>query len=48
MSGRLLERGICRYYLHRWPSARAMKRIREKVKAKTGRNRVGITDVRES
>ncbi|MCA1680410.1 MAG: group II intron reverse transcriptase/maturase [Actinobacteria bacterium] len=46
-SGRLLERGICRYYLHRWPSARAMKRIREKVKARTGRNRVGIKDVRE-
>ena len=47
VSGRLLERGICRYYLHRWPSARAMKRIREKVKAKTGRNRVGINDIRE-
>ncbi len=47
VSGRLLERGICRYYLHRWPSARAMKRIREKVKARTGRNRVGIKDVRE-
>jgi RNA-directed DNA polymerase len=47
VSGRLLERGVCRYYLHRWPSARAMKRIREKVKARTGRNRVGIRDVRE-
>ena len=47
VSGRLLERGICRYYLHRWPSLRAMKRIREKVKAMTGRNRVGIKDVRE-
>jgi RNA-directed DNA polymerase len=47
VSGRLLERGICRYYLHRWPSARAMKRIRAKVKARTGRNRVGIKDVRE-
>ena len=47
VSGRLLERGICRYYLHRWPSARAMKRIREKVTARTGRNRVGIKDVRE-
>lgn len=47
VSGRLLERGICRYYLHRWPSARAMKRIREKVKARTGRNRVGIKDIRE-
>jgi RNA-directed DNA polymerase len=47
VSGRLLERGIRRYYLHRWPSQRAMKRIREKLKAKTGRNRVGIKDVRE-
>ncbi len=47
VSGRLLERGICRYYLHRWPSVRAMKRIREKVKARTGRNRVGIKDIRE-
>ena len=46
VSGRLLERGICRYYLHRWPSQRAMKRIRQKVKAKTGRNRVAITDIR--
>ncbi|MCA1679254.1 MAG: group II intron reverse transcriptase/maturase, partial [Actinobacteria bacterium] len=46
VSGRLLERGICRYYLHRWPSQRAMKRIRQKVKAKTGRNRTGITDIR--
>jgi RNA-directed DNA polymerase len=47
VSGRLLERGIRRYYLHRWPSQRSMKRIRAKVKAKTGRNRVGIRDVRE-
>ena len=47
VSGRLLERGIRRYYLHRWPSQRSMKRLRAKVKAKTGRNRVGIGDVRE-
>ena len=33
VSGRLLERGIRRYYLHRWPSQRAMKRIRGKIKA---------------
>src|SRR5215211_342136 len=46
VSGRLLERGIRRYYLQRWPSARSMKRIRAKVKAKTGRNRTGISDVR--
>ena len=48
MSGRMWEKyGKVRYYLHRWPSQRAMKRVREKVKAKTGRNRVGadIKDV---
>ncbi len=47
VSGRLLERGICRHYLHRWPSQRAMKRIRQKIKDRTGRNRVGIKDIRE-
>jgi RNA-directed DNA polymerase len=45
--GRLLERGIRRYYLQRWPSVRSIKRVRGKVKAKTGSNRVGIKDVRE-
>src|SRR4051794_22149979 len=33
VSGRLLERGIRRYYLQRWPSQRAMKRLRERIKA---------------
>ena len=47
VSGRLLERGVRRYYLQRWPSQRAMKRIRQKIKAKTGRDRVGIRDIRE-
>jgi RNA-directed DNA polymerase len=47
MSGRLWEqRRIVRYYLHRWPSQRAMRRLREKVKARTGRNRVGVKDIR--
>ena len=41
VSGRLLERGIRRYYLQRWPSRRSLKRIRAKIKARTGRNRVG-------
>ncbi|BBU25063.1 group II intron reverse transcriptase/maturase [Mycobacterium xenopi] len=46
MSGRLWEqRRIVRYYLHRWPSQRAMKRLREKVRDRTGRNRAG-TDIR--
>ncbi len=35
-----------RYYLHRWPSQKAMKRLGEKVKARTGRNRVGVKDIR--
>jgi RNA-directed DNA polymerase len=46
VSGRLLERGIRRYYLHRWPSQRAMKRVRAKIKAKTGRGRAG-QDIRD-
>jgi RNA-directed DNA polymerase len=46
VSGRLLERGIRRYYLQRWPSQRSMKRVREKIKAKTGRGRAG-QDIRE-
>ena len=42
MSGRLWEqRRVVRYYLHRWPSQRAMKRLRDEVHARTGRNRVG-------
>jgi RNA-directed DNA polymerase len=48
MSGRLWEqKRVVRYYLHRWPSQRAMKRIRDKVRARTGRNRVGVKDIRE-
>jgi RNA-directed DNA polymerase len=47
MSGRLWEqRRIVRYYLHRWPSQRAMKRLWEKIRARTGRNRAG-DDIRE-
>ncbi|MBO0686265.1 MAG: group II intron reverse transcriptase/maturase, partial [Candidatus Dormibacteraeota bacterium] len=46
VSGRLLERGVRRHYLHRWPSQRSMKRIRQKVRGRTGRNRVGVKDVR--
>jgi len=43
MSGRLWEqRRIVRYYLHRWPSARSMKRARAKIKALTGRSQVGM------
>jgi RNA-directed DNA polymerase len=47
MSGRLWEqRRTVRYYLHRWPSQRAMKRLRAKVRARTGKNRAG-QDIRE-
>jgi RNA-directed DNA polymerase len=42
MSGRLWEqKRVVRYYLHRWPSQAAMKRLREKVRDRTGANRVG-------
>ena len=48
VSGRLLERGIRRYYLHRWPSQRAMKRIRARIKVLTDRRRrAGMKDIRE-
>ena len=47
MSGRLWEqRGIIRYYLQRWPAQAAMKRLRDKVRVRTGRNRVGVRDIR--
>jgi RNA-directed DNA polymerase len=46
VSGRLLERGVRRYYLQRWPSVRAMKRIRARIKALTGRGRAGM-DIRD-
>jgi RNA-directed DNA polymerase len=47
MSGRLWEqKRIVRYYLHRWPSQRAMKRLRDKVRDRTGANRGGA-DIRE-
>ncbi len=48
VSGRMLERGVRRYYLHRWPSQRAMKRVRARVKGLTDRRRrAGIKDIRE-
>jgi group II intron reverse transcriptase/maturase len=47
MSGRLwAQRGICRYYLQRWPSARSMTRVRRRVKELTGRQWQGVKDVR--
>jgi RNA-directed DNA polymerase len=46
VSGRMLERGVRRYYLQRWPSQRAMIRVRGKLKAKTGKGRAG-QDIRD-
>ncbi len=46
VSGRLLERGIRCYYLQRWPSQQAMKRVRQRIKTLTGHNRNGM-DIRE-
>jgi RNA-directed DNA polymerase len=46
VSGRSLESGKRRYYLQRWPSARSMKRVRQRVKELTGSNRNGVKDVR--
>ena len=43
MSGKLWEqKRIVRYYLHRWPSVRSMKRARTRIKDLTDRRRVGM------
>jgi RNA-directed DNA polymerase len=42
MSGKIWEeRHVIRYYLHRWPSARSMKRARARVRALTASSQVG-------
>jgi RNA-directed DNA polymerase len=42
MSGKLWEqRRVIRYYLHRWPSVRSMKRARARIKVLTARSQVG-------
>jgi group II intron reverse transcriptase/maturase len=47
MSGRLWQqKGIRRYYLQRWPSRKALNRVREKVRALTPRGRCHA-DLRE-
>ncbi len=47
LSGRLLEtKGLRRYYLQRWPSAKSMRRVREKIHGLTDRSRNGVKDVR--
>ena len=48
VSGRRLEQGVRKYYLHRWPSTRSMNRVRRRVKELTNRRaRSGMRDVRE-
>ena len=34
------------FFLHRWPSQRSLKRVRQRVKELTGSNRGGVKDVR--
>lgn len=47
MSGRMWEKyGKVRYYLHRWPAKRAMKKVRQRVKDLTGSSRSGM-DIRD-
>lgn len=47
LSGPIWEKERKRlYFLQRWPSQRSMKRVRQRVKGLTGRNRNGVKDVR--
>lgn len=48
MSGRLFEQtGNRWHFLHRWPSARSMKRVRTRIHELTDRRWHGVKDVRE-
>ena len=46
VSGRLLERGIRRDYLQRWPSPRSMRRVRQRIHELTDPRASGAKDVR--
>jgi RNA-directed DNA polymerase len=47
MSGRIWEKyGRRRYYLQRWPSAKAMKSARASIRERVGPHRNGVKDVR--
>jgi RNA-directed DNA polymerase len=46
VSGRLLERGLRRHYLQRWPSPRSMRRVRQRVHELTDHRWNGAKDVR--
>ena len=45
MSGRLKEEGKKVYFLNRWPSAKSMRRVRQKVRNLVGPHRNGVKDV---
>ena len=48
MSGRIWEQyGRRRYYLHRWPSRRSMKRARQRIKELINPRWSGVRDVRD-
>lgn len=47
MSGPMWERyGKAYYFLHRWPSTRSMKRVRQRLNELTSSSRNGVKDVR--
>jgi group II intron reverse transcriptase/maturase len=46
VSGKLLERGLRRHYLQRWPAPRSMRRIRRSIHERTDRRWDGVKDVR--
>jgi RNA-directed DNA polymerase len=47
MTGPIWEKQRKRvYFLQRWPSPRSMKRVRQRVKDLTGRNRSGVKDIK--
>ena len=46
MSGRLKEQGKRLYFLNRWPAAKSMRRVRQKVRDMVGSHRNGVKDVR--
>jgi group II intron reverse transcriptase/maturase len=48
MSGRIwAKEGRKAYFLQRWPSHRSVKRVKQRVRELTGRNRQGVKDARE-
>ncbi len=46
VSGKLLECGLRRHYLQRWPSPRSMRRVRQRIHELTDCHHDGVKDVR--